>query len=66
MYLVSAVIRLNQELKSKRTAEYLASLVETDVTVCPLCKFSTIVYLLSVYSSPIELRTATLFRFLCQ
>ena len=25
--------------------------------VCPLCKFSTIVYLLSVYSSPRELRT---------
>ncbi len=33
MYFVSAVIRLVQELKSKRTADYLASLVETDVTV---------------------------------
>ncbi len=33
MYLVSAVIRLVQELKSKRTADFLASLVETDVTV---------------------------------
>ncbi len=33
MYFVSAVIRLVQELKSKRTADYLASLVETDVMV---------------------------------
>ena len=33
IYLVSAVIRLTQKLKSKRTADYLASLVETDVTV---------------------------------
>ena len=33
MYFVSAVIRLVQELKSKRTADFLASLVETDVTV---------------------------------
>ena len=33
MYLVSAVIRLTQELKSKRRSDYLASLVETDVTV---------------------------------
>lgn len=31
MYFVSAVIRL--ELKSKRTADFLAALVETDVTV---------------------------------
>lgn len=33
MYLVSAAIRFVQELKSKRTTDYLASLVETDVTV---------------------------------
>ena len=33
MYLVSAAIRLVQELKSKRTADFLAALVETDVTV---------------------------------
>ena len=33
MYFVSAVIRLVQELKSKRTADFLAALVETDVTV---------------------------------
>ncbi len=33
MYFVSAVIHLVQELKSKRTADYLVSLVESDVTV---------------------------------
>ena len=33
MYLVSAAIRLVQELKSKRTADFLAALVETDITV---------------------------------
>lgn len=33
MYLVSAVIRFVQELKSKRTADYLQSLVEADVMV---------------------------------
>ena len=33
MYFVSAVIRFVQELKSKKTADYLQSLVETDVTV---------------------------------
>ena len=33
MYLVSAAIRLVQELKSKRTADFLAALVESDVTV---------------------------------
>ncbi|MCQ2248327.1 MAG: hypothetical protein MJZ50_04870 [Treponema sp.] len=33
MYLVSAAIRLVQELRSKRTADFLAALVETDVTV---------------------------------
>ncbi len=33
MYFVSAVIRFVQELRSKKTADYLQSLVETDVTV---------------------------------